>query len=782
MMNSIPAENPSFLPIDWNNYREMEDALSDSGTALKGNSEYQIPRVSTLDELSEITSSVTRMNAAKQNAYNSFRHLFLEINNFIQSSKKSNEKNILYACYEEAIDHGGQKKQAIVLYSRPRSSNLFIRFLDWALYSDQEELAQKFLLRFLKSAPTAEPSDVTESQDAGGNINKLPCNALPWIYSMKGMGPYPLAKDNLSAVKYSSFHFSEIANQIDKQMQTEKERDKEKNGRMFDCIAWDDEFFNWKPNYNNPDVDEYQDEILVFPEELKAFQSEKIKAFNDLVENIKKLNFGNASPEKVQEIFDFCTTWVNSFNSRDKQGDVFRNNINKSSKLRAWNVAAHYIALRDHPYVIKKEADGYTLFAPSNSEDQQVSAPFDPAMMNFRHYEKNTRIMVPPLNEIYFPRQTIQEQAIFYQLNAGDEEFRESNQSIEVDGQVLTAYKHLKISENLKPDQEAELFSVYQEFIKAAIKDNEKIVLTPVFNYTEHAIDRCIDAVITPIVTQKAINGELPEIRFFSPDPRITEKFDLAISNPEHYMALRAADKAAKLAMQKAPGHGLDRLQLQHGILLRDMTDPGMIMMHASAGRYGATDERTTDILEGFAKKPLFAKAALAGTAIPRTRKKTQPAGALTPHQPSNTTNRRDATSVATGKKELISTTQFIMPTSELHLDQSVFHTLSSLLGPETLSPEQIETIRKTYTQVFRNAKEKEIRTLVLIPCFDLEQENSLREQACAEMLDVIDKLLASNPDMTVKMALASQSEFTLLQQQIVRQEKTGRQVGHKDT
>jgi hypothetical protein len=35
MMNSIPAENPSFLPIDWNNYREMEDALSDSDTALK---------------------------------------------------------------------------------------------------------------------------------------------------------------------------------------------------------------------------------------------------------------------------------------------------------------------------------------------------------------------------------------------------------------------------------------------------------------------------------------------------------------------------------------------------------------------------------------------------------------------------------------------------------------------------------------------------------------------------------------------------------------------------
>ena len=122
------------------------------------------------------------------------------------------------------------------------------------------------------------------------------------------------------------------------------------------------------------------------------------------------------------------------------------------------------------------------------------------------------------------------------------------------------------------------------------------------------------------------------------------------------------------------------------------------------------------------------------------------------------------------------------MPTNELHLGQSPFSTLSNLLGyeNETLSPEQKDTIRQTYMKVFKNAKEKEISNLVLIPCFDLKQRDPLQEQACAEMLDVVDEFLVSNPGMVVKMALASQDELTFMQQQIVRWKKAGRQSTRK--
>ena len=781
-MNAIPTANRSFLSIDWNKYREIEHALSDSGKAVENDSNQEIQVVSTLDQLAEIKNAATQMKAAQQKAYDSFRDQFLEINNFIQSSRNSNEKNILHAYYKESIDHSGNRNNAIILYTRPRSSNLFIRFFGWALYSEQEELAQKFLLRFLRSAPTVAPSDPLESQDTKETIDKLPFNALPWINSIKGIGEFSLTKDKLSIVKWSSRHFLEIANQINEQMQTEKENEKAKNVRMFECIAWDDDFFQWKPDYKNPETEKLEDEIPALPEELKWFGPEKIQAFSDFIGEIKKLNFTHASPDRVRKIFDFCTTWVSCFNRKDKQGDVFRNVINGSSQLRAWNVAAHYIALRDHPYVIKKKADPYTLITPLDSEAQQPSAPFNPAMMDFRHYEKKTHIMVPPLNEVYFPQQTDDEQATFHAVGAADKKFRGKNQSIEISGQALTLYKPLKIGEELKLEQEAEIYSVYQEFINTAVKANKKIVLTPIFNYTEHAIDRCIDAIITPIVTQKTVKGGIPEIRFFSSDPRITEKFHLAISDPENYMALRAASKAAKTAMPTAPIYGLDQLQLQCSILSRDMKDPGMIMMHASAGKYGTINGNTAQILDGFTKKPLFARAAAAGTAIPRTRKKTLLADALTPQQPSDTTNRTNTTSVATGEKDVISTTQFIMPTNELHLGQSPFSTLSNLLGyeNETLSPEQKDTIRQTYMKVFKNAKEKEISNLVLIPCFDLKQRDPLQEQACAEMLGVVDEFLVSNPGMVVKMALASQDELTFMQQQIVRWKKAGRQSTRK--
>lgn len=390
-------------------------------------------------------------------------------------------------------------------------------------------------------------------------------------------------------------------------------------------------------------------------------------------------------------------------------------------------------------------------------------------MMNWQHYSATAQIMISPLNDIYF--QNRDEQAIILEAITVDEKTPRGHKSIHCNTQVLESFRVLNINEDLNPEQEVELFSVYQKFINTAVKEKREIVLTPIFNYTENTIDRCIDAMITPIVTQKAIGAELPEIRFFSSDPRITEKFNLAIADPENYMKSRA-DKAAKAAeaaeaTKSAANPGLSHLQLQYGIVPCDMKDPGMIMLHASALKYGEMGG-TAKILGGFTKKPLFAEAASTGTAVPRKIKPKLAANGSHTQQSASTTNHTKPAYVAMGEKEVMSTTHFIMPTVELNLDPSYYQTLSNLLGLETLSSEQEDAIRQTYIRVFKNAKEKGVSNLVLIPCFDLKQRDSLQEQACAVMLDVLDKLLISNPGIAVKMALASREEYAFLQQQVV--------------
>jgi hypothetical protein len=561
-------------------------------------------------------------------------------------------------------------------------------------------------------------------------------------------------------------------------MERKGEERQEKNSRMLNCIALEDEFFQWKPNHENTEIDRSHKETSELPEELKHFGSEKIKGFEDFLKDIKELNLGPASAERTSEFSAFCATWVSCFNKKDKQGDEFRNAINRSSQLRAWNVAAHYIALRDHPYIIQKEANPHTIVIASAEASQRYNAPFNPAMMNLQHYKDSAYIMISPLNEIYCKKRD--EQTVIREPNNVDEKNPQGYKSIQFNNQVLKSFRPLNISEYLNPEQEAELFSAYQEFINTAAEANKEIVLTPIFNYTENTIDRCIDAMITPIVTQRAIGTKLPEIRFFSSDPRITEKFNLAIADPGNYMKSRD-DKAAQAARatKAVADHGLSQLQFQYGIAPRDMKDPGMIMLNASAVKYGEIGG-TAKILGGFTKKPLFAEAASTGTAVPRKIKPKLVADGSQTQQSANTTNQTKPASVAMVEKEVMSTTHFIMPTVELNLDPSYYQTLSNLLGLETLSSEQEDTIRKTYIKVFNNAKEKQIDKLVLIPCFDLSQRDALREEACAVMLDALGKLIISNPGIAVTMALASQEEYTFLQQQVAHWKKSGHRSRRK--
>ena len=753
------------------NGKNIENASSDANIAPAFNANGQTPENSTLYNPAEIQKAIAREKHARQNAYNAFCEQFLEINDFIQQKKSLDEKNTLHAFYRNTVDCNGNKEQYIVLYARPKSENIIVRFFDWVLYGEQEELAQKFLLDFLNTSPAIEQSDFRIDQQAKERSDSLPYNAVPWFNSLKGIGQAPLIKERLSSVKASSTHFRKIAKQIKQQ----KNIAMEKHNGMRTRIALEDEFFQWKPNYGEPEFDEAHSHLPDLPETLKGLGPQKLEAFSKFVDDIKTLK--RTSPECTQAISEFCDIWADCFNRKDKAGDDFRNVINGSSQLRAWNIVAHYIALRDDPYVVSEEKNSAFTSRDLDSEAQHT-CPFHPAMMNLRHYGDNTRIMIPPLEEVYLPQETSDEQALVHALKAADKSLRENNEPIEINKQVLTICGKFELStdsESLTPVQEAEIFAIYQKVISDAVQAGQKIVLTPIFNYTEKTIDRCIDAIVTSILTQQSLVGKLPEIRFFSSDPRIGNKLDLALKDPAKYMASRTANALARVAMPAMPSQELDRLKLQHGISSDDLRDPGMIMMNGSTGKYGAVDQQAALILKGFTEKDVFAKAALKATAISRTRRKAGAADTSTKRRFSNAAKHIEAPVEAMHGKKQQTTTQFIMPTCEMALAPSAF-SLSSLLGTETLSDEQSNEIRAIYTRVFDNAKKRGIGNLILIPCFDLEQDNGLREQACAEMLTVLDELLASNPQIVVKMAVASPEALSFFKHQSDQWKKANRQ------
>lgn len=340
-----PKENRSFLSINCDEYRKMEADLLSSYGAATDDSNLQIPVASTLDEITEIQAATKRMEAAKQKAYDSFRDQFLKINDFVQSSKESNGKNILHAYCKKSISNKGEDQQEIIFYSRPRSTNLIVRFFDWALYGDQEDFAQKFLLRFLACAPTMKSSDALENREAKNNNKKLSGNASTWISRMKGSGKRALAEKDLSIVKTSAMHFLEAAlvlkNEIEKEIE-ENEKEIKKNKTMISCITFEDEFFQWKPIDKNTEIDGSQKKIYELPEELKKFGVEKINDFEEFIKDVKKLNLGPTSAERTAKFSEFCATWVSFFHKKDKQGDDFRNAINRSSNF-AHGTSQHII-------------------------------------------------------------------------------------------------------------------------------------------------------------------------------------------------------------------------------------------------------------------------------------------------------------------------------------------------------------------------------------------------------------------------------------------------------
>lgn len=84
-----PKEDRNFLSINCEEYKKMEANLLSSHAAARDDSNRKIPAVSTLDGLTEIQDANKRMEAAKQQAYDSFRVILLKLmTSFNQETKK----------------------------------------------------------------------------------------------------------------------------------------------------------------------------------------------------------------------------------------------------------------------------------------------------------------------------------------------------------------------------------------------------------------------------------------------------------------------------------------------------------------------------------------------------------------------------------------------------------------------------------------------------------------------------------------------------------------------
>lgn len=230
------------------------------------------------------------------------------------------------------------------------------------------------------------------------------------------------------------------------------------------------------------------------------FQSEEIKAFQELVSNVN--NGRESSQEDLYAIQKFRTQWVAISDSGTVEGKKFREFTRENPEYHAFSMVAYGLENRPAPMF-----------------DLSLYAGFDVVML--------------PMIEQMQPLNDPAEQEVVKKLHADSKPYasKKLGKSIFKKQTLVAAERCVIAPEQVKllPNQQIHLLKNYTKVIADSGDLDQKVILTPLFNYTENTIDDCVKHMLRPVKMaweqeKKTGKGNL-KVDIFSSDPRISKKF-----------------------------------------------------------------------------------------------------------------------------------------------------------------------------------------------------------------------------------------------------------------
>jgi hypothetical protein len=740
-----------------------------------------------------------------------------QLNKFVQSVHKENENNLLHAKRTHVADVNGKVVENIVLYARPKAENRIASFLDGFWYGRDQELAREVLSTFAR---------------AGDVQGAVPNSVKSSVRALCGLKDTPKL---ILQTKHCQAHLQTASNAIATEKLGMTDVVLEISSGLRDRIRGENNFTQWAKAINLPEAANNMLESLETINLVKyKFSNEEIEAFQKLVHDIRDEHKGDPAHSVV--IMDFCTRWMAQYNDGESTSFrkfVHSNKQYRAWHVVAYYVVEGNKAVRNEPpltSIVPCRLPAYPEHAkPVDQQIDSISTHWA-TKFDLAEYTEYKRVLAPPLTD-WAPLSMIgTEVSTLYatQLyqDVGATGFSRK-QGIRKD-QLVSAARGIHIDPEqsaLNEAQEKQICLTYKGFIGESLKSGEPFLLTPLFNYTKKTIDACIAAMLAPLELHLRLGHTLPKVAFFTTDQRVRAKFDekldalqrtfrkeravptepqvITVTTPAkdapvplaietstvqqatsshapdqasapHENSTRAASphegvheepastvqtptdlqatppqqvtaSAVTNTASPATRRGIDLVTLQKGITLKDWNQADAIMLTKSAGEYGTI--KTKAALDKRAVGNEFPDAGSDIRVIKRSKGDQE-------------------------KQKRNSSSQYFFLAGELGLP------FAPSSGSPTLSPKERGDIAATYSKIINKATliekavTEEARTVVLVPCFDLEHDNEARRQAIKEMFNSLHVMLTLNDKFKVTLAVKSDEDKQTLEQELANWRK----------
>ena len=672
--------------------------------------------------------------------------LLWQLNAFVQAEKKHLPKDVDVIFHAKKTEHknaDGTKVSGIDLYIRPKAHGIF-SFFDSLIYGKEQKLATDILVPLINPTATTCP----------------PANSAS--------APQYRAPSNHSQAQQASVQANSIASSLkavadritaDKLETPGNNSPLVKQGSLQDAVRAQPEFSQWDADANTLSDSDLRTTLEGF-----GFKAEGITTFKSIADAIAGND--NISSIPMAALHEFWMTWVATCNRADEAGEAgkagrnFRETVCSHPQLRAWNVLAHHLARQTQPKFDLSAYATYTRVMVPDIEDMiWTEASQDHGASHAIAKKLHAKAGETIREALTAKTGGIRVESLL--AEAGKKVMLECEPTPDSKHQLFAAYGKFSRS---KPDSllaadEAYLSNAYAQFINQGIDAGESILLTPLFNYEEAKIEACMATVLAPIDKALQEGKRLPDIGFFSTDPRITTKFNEELDK----LKMQAQLRIIRAAIQQ-PTYPTLESKVPEPVVIPTLTAPPTQTLKVQLGiteDHWYPNENTVLLLTSSSRDCILQKEVSIAIELNQMLESEEFSAA------------QESSAIFSTKQKPLSVgsaARYVAPVKEVAMDENKW-----FFSATALDESKAKEIQMAYKKVCEDAEAIGIYKLVMTPCFrevgtTMLGNNKHYREAVGIMVDTLAHLSRTYPKLELTMVARSEDERVLMQEAMKNQ------------
>jgi len=672
--------------------------------------------------------------------------LLWQLNAFVQAEKKHLPKDVDGVFHAKKTEHknaDGTKVSRIDLYIRPKAHGIF-SFFDSLIYGKEQKLATDILVPLINRPATTcplansasapqyrDPSNQSQAQQASVQVNAI-------AFSLKAVA------DRITADRLEP---------------------KGNNGPLVkqrvlqDAVRAQPEFSQWDANVNTLSDSDLRKTLEGF-----GFKAEGITTFKSIADAIA--GNGNIGNIPMAALHEFWMTWVATCNRADEAGEAgkagrnFRKTVCSHPQLRAWNVLAHHLARQTQPKFDLGAYATYTrVMVPDIDDMIWTEASQDHGASHAIAKKLHAKARATIAEALTAKAGGIRVESLL--AEAGRKVMLECEPTPDSKHQLFAAYGKFF---NSKPDSLSAadgsyLSNAYAQFINQGIDAGESILLTPLFNYEEATIEACMATVLAPIEKALQEDKRLPDIGFFSTDPRITTKFNEELDK----LKMQAQLRKIRAAIQQPTYPALES-KVPETVAIPTLTAPLTQTLKVQVGiveDHWYPQDKTLLLLTSSSRDCVLQKEVSIAIELNQMLESEEFSAA------------QESSAIFSTKQKPLSAgsaARYVAPVKEVAMDENKW-----FFSAAALDESKAKEIQMAYKKVCEDAEAIGIYKLVMTPCFrevgtTMLGNNKPYREAVGIMVETLAHLSRTYPQLELTMVARSEDERVLMQEAMKNQ------------